>query len=62
MIVVAMTSGQACVAATRMLVPESRKDEVVESVSGMYATLNVGSPEDPATLMGPLITAAQRDR
>ena len=32
MVMVAMTSGQACVAATRMLVPQDRKDEVVEAV------------------------------
>ena len=34
MMVVAMTAGQACVAATRMLVPDDRKDEVLEAVSG----------------------------
>ncbi len=31
--VVAMTAGQACVAATRMLVPNARKDGVLEAVS-----------------------------
>lgn len=62
MIVVAMTSGQACVAATRMLVPEAHKDEVVEAVCAMYGSIKVGSPNDPATLMGPLISAAQRER
>ena len=36
MVVVAMTSGQACVAATRMLVPQDRKDEVLEAVSAAY--------------------------
>ena len=62
MAVVAMTAGQACVAATRMLVPNERKAEVVESVAAMYARVTVGNPADPAMLMGPLITAAQRDR
>jgi acyl-CoA reductase-like NAD-dependent aldehyde dehydrogenase len=60
--VVAMTAGQACVAATRMLVPEDRKDEVLESVGAAYATLTVGPPSDPAATMGPLITASQRER
>ena len=60
--VVAMTAGQACVAATRMLVPEDRKDEVLESVGAAYAALTVGPPSDPAAMMGPLITAAQRER
>jgi aldehyde dehydrogenase (NAD+) len=60
--VVAMTAGQACVAATRMLVPENRKDEVLEAVSGAYRNIHVGPPSDPTALMGPLISAAQRDR
>ena len=60
--VVAMTAGQACVAATRMLVPEDRKEEVLESVGAAYAALTVGPPSDPAAMMGPLITAAQRER
>ena len=40
-----MTSGQACVAATRMLVPNERKDEVLEAVSAMYGNITVGLPE-----------------
>ena len=59
---VAMTAGQACVAATRMLVPLDRKDEVLEAVSAAYAGITVGPPSDPAATMGPLITAAQRER
>ena len=62
MAVVAMTAGQACVAATRMLVPNDRKDEVVEAVSAMYGRITVGSPRDPANMMGPVINAAQRER
>ena len=59
---VAVTSGQACVAATRMLVPNERKAEVLELVAGAYAQLKVGPPSDSAAMIGPLITAAQRDR
>ena len=62
MVMVAMTSGQACVAATRMLVPQERKDEVIETVSATYASLTVGDPQDPSTLVGPLINAAARER
>jgi acyl-CoA reductase-like NAD-dependent aldehyde dehydrogenase len=62
MIVVAMTAGQACVAATRMLVPHDAKDDVLEAVSAAYANIAVGSPTDPTTLMGPVISAAQRER
>ncbi len=57
-----MTAGQACVAATRMLVPEERKDEVLETVGAAYAGITVGPPSDQTVMMGPLITAAQRER
>ncbi len=60
--VVAMTAGQACVAATRMLVPQDTKEEVLEAVSAAYAAMTVGPPTDQAAIMGPLITAAQRER
>ena len=62
MMVVAMTSGQACVAATRMLVPRDRKDEVLDAVSAAYSSISVGAPTDPAAMMGPVISAAQRAR
>lgn len=60
--VIAMTAGQACVSATRMLVPEDRKGEVLESVSAAYAHLKVGPPSDESALIGPLIDASQRER
>jgi acyl-CoA reductase-like NAD-dependent aldehyde dehydrogenase len=60
--VVAMTAGQACVAATRMLVPEDRKDEALEAVSAAYAGISVGPPSDQTAMMGPLITAVARER
>jgi acyl-CoA reductase-like NAD-dependent aldehyde dehydrogenase len=62
MVAIAMTSGQACVSATRMLVPNANKDEVLASVSQMYASIAVGLPDEPGILMGPLINAAARDR
>ncbi len=60
--VVYYTCGQACVAATRMLVPEDRKGEVLEAVSAAYGSLKVGAPTDPAVAIGPLISAAQREK
>jgi aldehyde dehydrogenase (NAD+) len=61
--VVAVTCGQACVAATRMLVPNERKAEVLEKVAGAYGMLPVGNPlEDPSAMVGPLINAGARDR
>ena len=60
--VVYYTAGQACVAATRMLVPEDRKAEVLEAVSAAYGSLKVGAPTDPAVAIGPLISAVQREK
>ena len=60
--VFAAHSGQACVAPTRMLVPEERKAEVLEQAAGVAGMLKVGDPTDAATMVGPLISAAQRER
>jgi acyl-CoA reductase-like NAD-dependent aldehyde dehydrogenase len=60
--VVAMTAGQACVAATRMLVPEDRKDEALEAAAGAYAFLKIGPPTAEGTTLGPVIDAAARER
>ncbi|EME23451.1 aldehyde dehydrogenase family protein [Rhodococcus triatomae] len=60
--VVARTAGQACVAATRMLVPQQSKEEVLQAVSAAYASVKVGAPTDPTAMMGPVISAAQRAR
>lgn len=59
---IATTAGQACVAATRMLVPQDRKEEVLEAVSAAYRSIKVGAPTDPSVTMGPVISAAQRDK
>jgi aldehyde dehydrogenase (NAD+) len=60
--VVAATAGQACVAATRMVVPRDRKDDVLDAVSGAYSAVVVGPPTDPTAMMGPVISAGQRER
>ena len=59
---IATTAGQACVAATRMLVPQDHKEEVLEAVSAAFKAIKVGPPTDPSTVMGPVISAAQRDK
>ena len=60
--VIAMTAGQACVAATRMLVPQEQREQVLEAVSAAYKSIKVGPPSDPSAVMGPVISAAQRDK
>jgi acyl-CoA reductase-like NAD-dependent aldehyde dehydrogenase len=62
MAVVAMTAGQACVAATRMLVPNESKADVLSAVSEIYGNIKVGAPTEAGVLMGPVVSAAQRDR
>ena len=56
------TAGQRCTSLRRAIVHNSRIDEVVERMSAAYATLPIGSPLDPATLVGPLITSTALDR
>ena len=55
-------NGQTCFLTARVLAPASRYDEVVEAVAALAAGARVGSSLDPATKIGPLATAAQRER
>ncbi|WP_236793755.1 aldehyde dehydrogenase [Amycolatopsis sp. GM8] len=57
-----LANGQACFASTRVLAPQSRYDEVVDAVATLAKGLTVGDPMDPATQVGPLASARQRDR
>ena len=54
-------AGQGCAYLTRTLVHRSRYDELVEMVKAALSQVVVGDPADPATTMGPLQTAGQRD-
>jgi acyl-CoA reductase-like NAD-dependent aldehyde dehydrogenase len=57
-----LNNGQTCVACTRVLAPRSRYDEVLEVFSGIAGALVVGDSLDPATQIGPLVSARQRAR
>ena len=57
-----MNNGQACVAQTRILVSERRRDEVVEALADMMSGLRVGDPADEATDIGPLVAQRQQAR
>ncbi len=57
-----MNAGQACVGQTRILAPRSRYDEVVEKLANAVAAMPAGLPEDPGTVIGPLISEKQRER
>ncbi|MEV5651989.1 aldehyde dehydrogenase family protein [Nocardia sp. NPDC052254] len=55
-------AGQACAATTRMLVHRSVFDEMVTAVAAAFDAVPVGDPARPDTVVGPVISAAQRDR
>lgn len=55
-------NGQTCHASTRILAPRMRYQEVVDAVTATVAALRVGDALDPETQIGPLVSAAQRDR
>ncbi|MEU1168748.1 aldehyde dehydrogenase family protein, partial [Streptomyces sp. NPDC005921] len=55
-------SGQSCVAHTRLLVPRSRYEDFVAAVAAAAEQVTVGDPADPRHLVGPLVTAAQKER
>ncbi len=55
-------SGQVCAAQTRVLVHRSRYAEALEVAGAKAASIAVGDPHDPATVIGPLVAERQRDR
>ena len=57
-----MNNGQACIAGSRLIVPEWRLAEVIEIVKSVVAQMKVGEPNDPATVIGPLASRAQFTR
>jgi aldehyde dehydrogenase (NAD+) len=57
-----LNSGQTCTAWTRMLVHRSHYDEAVELAAKTAAGYTLGDPFDAATRLGPLASAAQKER
>ncbi|MEX2985451.1 aldehyde dehydrogenase [Streptomyces sp. C36] len=55
-------SGQVCTAPTRALVHRSLYERVVTGLQRYARALTIGSPVDNSTIVGPLISAAQRER
>jgi len=56
------TSGQVCVANSRLYAHSSIFDRVVSGVAERAKTIKVGPGGDPATEMGPLVSKEQLDR
>ncbi len=57
-----LNSGQTCSAHTRMLVPANRYDEVKALVQATIAKFTLGASLDENSRLGPLVSAAQRER
>lgn len=57
-------AGQGCATLTRLLVPESRYAEAIATLEAAYASFSSGwgTLDDPQNVMGPVISARQRDR
>jgi aldehyde dehydrogenase (NAD+) len=57
-----VNGGQTCNALTRMLVPADRYDEAVGLAAAQAAKYTVGDPSADGSRIGPLASAAQRDK
>ncbi|MFF3845744.1 aldehyde dehydrogenase family protein [Streptomyces sp. NPDC002328] len=55
-------SGQICTAPTRVLAQRGVYERLVAGLAAYAARLKVGDPREPDTVVGPLISAAHRDR
>jgi acyl-CoA reductase-like NAD-dependent aldehyde dehydrogenase len=57
-----MNQGQACESGTRVIVADAIHDKFVERLIERAQTIKIGDPLDPATDLGPVISAEARDR
>jgi aldehyde dehydrogenase (NAD+) len=57
-----MLSGQMCALESRLLVPDALHDEMVDGLIERLRAVRIGTAHDPDTHMGPLISAAHRER
>src|ERR1700683_5516023 len=54
--------GQGCALLTRFLVPNSIRQQFVQTAAAVAAQWKIGDPSDPTVLMGPLIRETQRGK
>ena len=55
-------SGQSCNAPTRMLVPQSKMDEVIDIAKNTLSKIVVGNPESESTTIGPVVSEIQYNK
>ncbi|MFN7148467.1 MAG: aldehyde dehydrogenase family protein [Microthrixaceae bacterium] len=54
--------GQACIAASRLIVHESVRDEFMDNLVTLATSIRLGDPKEKDTEMGPLTSSLHRDR
>lgn len=57
-----MNSGQACIAGTRLLIPENKLEETKLLIKETISHLIVGDPKNPNTAVGPMVSTKQFNR
>jgi aldehyde dehydrogenase (NAD+) len=55
-------SGQVCSSLTRIIVPRTRHDQLLEALAATFSQVRVGDPFSDQSQMGPLAAERQRDR
>lgn len=55
-------AGQGCALTSRLLVPRTHHDEIVELVKNNFGLVRYGNPAEEGIYMGPLISEQQRDK
>jgi len=60
--VCAAHAGQGCALGTRIFVPSEFKADVMRRMAEHLTQMTIGDAASPSTIIGPVITAAQRDR
>jgi aldehyde dehydrogenase (NAD+) len=55
-------SGQSCTAATRLLIPASRRNELLAALKRRVEAMKVGPATDPASAIGPMVSRKQFER
>src|SRR3954454_20330649 len=55
-------SGQGCAITSRLVVPRDRYDDIVDLTRTFMSGISYGDPNDPAVMMGPLISKQQQEK
>lgn len=55
-------AGQGCQSPTRLMVPRAMMDDFIDLARASYDQVPIGDPQEPATLIGPLISHQHRAR